>query len=156
MFRQFMIVCWVLFSLSVCVAADDQTGNEANVLTAYSLRCYEGELIGNECVGGYWMTNQPQKFRVVIDTQVVVSWWPDMPVWTPTKYNDCAIASLHHWTCRYDDRSGEFGFRDGQYYQEASVARTPDDLTVDQARWLEVQEDDGKAILEHRRKKSQE
>ena len=114
----------LLFSISNASQAD-----EANVVTVYTIKCYEGELVGDECVGGYWLTNQQQKFRILIEQQVVLSWFPGLSeMVSPVKYSDCAIASSTHWTCHYSDGSGEFGFRGGKYFSEFSR-----DISVEQS-----------------------
>ena len=41
----------------------------------------------------------------------------------PMKYTDCAVIDIDNWTCAYDDKSGKFGFRGGDYYTE-SLDRT--------------------------------
>lgn len=137
--------------------------DEANVVTVYTIRCYEGELVGDECVDGYWLTNQQQKFRVLIEQQTVISWFPSNPGVSPVKHNDCAVASIEHWTCRYSDSSGAFGYRSGKYFIESSRDTSAEQreksrklwgqITVDKERWLTVQERGDEAILEHHRQR---
>ena len=33
------------------------------------------------------------------------------------KYNDCAILTVDDWKCTYPDKSGSFGFRDGEFWR---------------------------------------
>ncbi|MEX2125584.1 MAG: hypothetical protein WD795_16975 [Woeseia sp.] len=139
------------------VAADNLPIDEDNVLTIYTIECYEGELVGEECVGGYWLTNQPMRYRVLVDQQVVVSWFPELPTVPPDKHTNCAVASVERWTCWYRDGSGEFGFREGEYYDEAGETleeierqrRAWGQIYVDEERWLEVQDHGEEAIREH-------
>lgn len=37
----------------------------------------------------------------------------------PKRYTDCAVIDIDNWTYEYDDKSGKFGFRDGDYYEES-------------------------------------
>lgn len=157
---QFLVIC-ALLMMARQVAGNDPASDEANVVTVYTIKCYEGELVGDECVGGFWLTNQQEKYRVLIEHQAVVSWFPSLSEVSPVKHTDCAIASLDHWTCRYSDNSGEFGFRSGKYFSEFSRDTSTEQteksrkfwgqMTVDKERWLAVQERGEEAILEHRR-----
>ncbi len=148
----------VVLLLSITNASQ---ADEANVVTEYTIQCYEGELVGDECVGGYWLTNQQTKYRVLIEQQIVVSWFPGLSEWqSPEKHTNCAIASLDNWTCRYSDNSGIFGFRSGTYFYEfpsgtsaeqaEKIRESWGQITVDKERWLTVQERGDEAILEHR------
>ena len=58
----------------------------------------------------------PKKYR--IDGQVVVKQVGDFE---PSRYNDCAVINDDNWTCTYDDNSGKFGFRGGDYFTEALI-----------------------------------
>ena len=138
--------------------------DEANVVTEYMIQCYEGELVGDECVGGYWLTNQQTKYRVLIEQQIVISWLPGLSeLQSPVKHTNCAIASLDNWTCRYSDNSPHFGFRNGKYFyefpsetsaeQKEKLRKSWRQITVDKERWLTVQERGDEAILEHRRQR---
>ena len=149
----------LLLSISNASQAD-----EANVVTEYTIACYEGELVGDECVGGYWLTNQQVKYRVLIEQQIVVSWFPGLLEWrSPVKHTNCAIASLDNWTCRYYENSGNFGFRNGKYFyefpsetsaeQKEKTRKSWGQINVDKERWLTIQERGDEAILEHRRQR---
>ncbi len=35
------------------------------------------------------------------------------------KYKDCAVVNVDYWRCKYSDKSGSFGFHDGEYWQSS-------------------------------------
>ncbi|OEJ69629.1 hypothetical protein [Magnetovibrio blakemorei] len=59
------------------------------------------------------LTASPITYR--ISDQIVVG---QIGNFEPTKYTNCAVVDDENWTCTYDDKSGKFGFRDGDYYTE--------------------------------------
>lgn len=53
----------------------------------------------------------PTRYR--INEQWVVSQTAD---YEPKRYTNCAVIDTENWTCTYDDKSGKFGFRGGEYF----------------------------------------
>tara|TARA_R110002167_G_scaffold365406_1_gene589932 strand:+ start:6388 stop:6840 length:453 start_codon:yes stop_codon:yes gene_type:complete len=81
------------------------------------------------------------KYR--IDGQIVIAQINDFP---PVSYKDCSVMDIENWNCRYEDGSGQFGLKDGDYYaiphfgpERFSVSRFR--YVMNHVHWLWIEED---------------
>jgi ABC-type oligopeptide transport system substrate-binding subunit len=94
-----LLACIALLLTAAC--SEDRTINK------YSLRKVDPK----QSYGHEWLTLNPTTYR--IETDFVVS----ETVGILIKHNNCTILSKDDWECRYNDYSGSFGFRNGQFWE---------------------------------------
>lgn len=92
------LVLSFMFLVSAC--------GEEGVITAYPL----GK--ANPTTGHEWITWNPTTYRVGKD-RVIGKTLGEL-----TDYRICKVLTTEDWECTYKDRSGNFGFRNGDYWEE--------------------------------------
>ena len=90
----------VLIALLLIACGDDET------ITVYELEKSDPHGYGHE-----WLPLHPTTYRVGNDK--VISETAGML----SEFGDCIIMTTENWECRYDDGSGVFGFRKGEYWE---------------------------------------
>jgi len=80
-------------------------------ITSYSAMC--AITVTNNRCAKHSFTMGPTTYKVFPNEQTVVYRVKGLPVERLTK---CAVADRKNWTCRYNDESAEFGFKNGKYF----------------------------------------
>jgi hypothetical protein len=116
-------------------------------VTAYSIQCKE-KPIGNYCEEPEYVIT-PIYYEVDADNQIVLCWIKGFEIEKLTK---CAIKDRYNWTCKYNDESAKFGFRNGSYfyYSLQDSNDRPDEFNecyVSRYKYLEVYCKDKKSEL---------
>lgn len=94
-----LLACMVLLLTAAC--------SEDHTVTVYSLK----KVDPTQSYGHQWLPLNPATYR--IGTDIVVSEIAGFL----RKHKNCKILSDDDWECRYEDNSGSFGFRNGQYWE---------------------------------------
>ena len=81
--------------------------SEKNTVTEYSLQKVDPK----ESYGHDWLPLNPTTYRVGNNSVTSET------VGILDKYDDCKIMSLENWECKYSDGSGNFGFRNGDFWR---------------------------------------
>ena len=82
-------------------------------ITEYPLFCEKKNYINYLCNGG-WLPLNPTTYKPNADKQQVIYWsWAVPQIETLTK---CTVIDRKNWTCKFDDGSAEFGFKNGHYW----------------------------------------
>lgn len=101
-----------LFITWVTISTYGDIGFLKGEISEYSYLCI-GDVRDFTC-DGYW---SPQgsfaTYKVNSKSHEVIS----KSNYGVTRYKDCAVSDRKNWTCTFEDKSGEFGFRDGVYYR---------------------------------------
>jgi len=82
-------------------------------ITAYPLHCDKDKYINYQCIEK-WLPLNPTSYKPNVSNQQVFSWTRATSF--IEKYTKCPVLNRRNWTCKYDDGSGEFGFKNGQYW----------------------------------------
>lgn len=93
-------------------------------ITEYSLLCDKKDYINYQCTKK-WLPLRPTTYKPNISKQQVLYWTHGLRDIETLK--KCSVVNRKNWTCRYDDESAEFGFKDGQYW-EISLSYSISDL----------------------------
>ena len=101
------IIAWILF------ATYGSTNRDTVVVYELILR--------DEPKAGYpeWIDLRPTLYR--ISGQNVVE---QIEGFVPKRYNDCAVIDIENCVCNYSDKSGEFGFNDGDYIADGKPPKS--------------------------------
>lgn len=81
-------------------------------ITEYSIICKEKPIL-NKCDNPKY-TLSKTNYKVIPNRQEVVYWVEDF---SPERLTKCAIRNKKNWSCKYNDESAEFGFKDGNFYE---------------------------------------
>lgn len=101
-------------------------------ITAYTLICDKENYINYQCKTK-WLPLNPTTYKPNYNKQQVLHWTLN-DIETLTK---CSVADRKNWTCKYNDESAEFGFKNGQFWEISlgkniyGVESVSDDLTVE-------------------------
>ena len=98
-----IISSWKFFNIS---------GLFNSEITEYSIMCKE-KVEWNQCENPNYPLNKTI-YKVLVQRQEVVYWINDFP---PERLTKCAIRDKKNWSCKYNDESAEFGFRNGIFYE---------------------------------------
>lgn len=108
-------------------------------ISAYPVQCKTKPEYGI-CKTEPEYTLNKSTYKVNKQRQEVVHWISDFP---PDRYTDCAIRDKNNWECTYDDRSGSFGFSNGNFSSYSLKENSTDvfDKTyyVSRREWLDIQ-----------------
>ena len=77
-------------------------------LINYNWKKYSSDLVPIYVVQkseGRTFSHNKSIYRVIVDTQSVVYWYPGVS--SPKRMKDCAIADKFNWQCTYSDNSGK-------------------------------------------------
>jgi hypothetical protein len=88
------------------------------------LSCDKDKYINYQCTEK-WLPFNPTTYKPDIKNRVVFYWVDDSPVKKLTK---CAVVNRKNWTCKYNDESAEFGFKNGDYWNVSLTNNITDDL----------------------------
>lgn len=88
-------------------------------ITEYPLACAPEDYVDYKCTKK-WLPLNTTSFKPNKSKQEVISGMNGFP--GLETYKKCSVLNRRNWTCIYDDESGEFGFKGGDYY---SISLTP-------------------------------
>ncbi len=92
-------------------------------ITEYSLSCDKEKYVNYRCLEK-WLPLNPTTYKPNTNKQQVL-YWTLSDIQTLKK---CSVVNRKNWTCRYDDESAEFGFKDGQFWEASLGKSISDDL----------------------------
>ena len=81
-------------------------------ITEYSLSCDKKNYINYNCTER-WLPLNPTTYKPNVSKQQVL-YWTFSEIQT---LNKCSVVDRKNWTCKYNDESAEFGFKDGQFWE---------------------------------------
>lgn len=92
-------------------------------ITQYSLSCDKKNYVNYRCTEK-WLPLNPTTYKPNVDKQQVLHWTLS-DIQTLKK---CSVVNRKNWTCKYNDESAEFGFKDGQFWEVSLGKSVSDDL----------------------------
>lgn len=81
-------------------------------ITEYPVMCKEKPVL-NRC-DNLEYTLSKTTYKVISNRQEVIYWVEDF---SPERLTKCAIKDKKNWSCKYNDESAEFGFKDGKFWE---------------------------------------
>lgn len=94
-------------------------------ITEYSLSCDKKNYINYRCTEK-WLPLNPSTYKPNTNKQQVLYWsHATSNINTLTK---CSVVDRKNWTCKYNDESAEFGFKNGQFWEVSLEKNVSDDL----------------------------
>lgn len=92
-------------------------------ITAHSLSCDKKDYINYQCTEK-WLPLNPTTYKPNVNKQQVL-YWTLSDIQTLSK---CSVVNRKNWTCRYNDESAEFGFKNGQFWEVSLGESVSDEL----------------------------
>jgi hypothetical protein len=94
-------------------------------ITEHSLSCKKDKYINHRCAEK-WLPLNSVTYKPDKKNQKVFYWHETSPeIQTLTK---CAVVDRKNWTCKFNDESAEFGFKNGDYW---NVSLTRNNISDD-------------------------
>lgn len=90
-------------------------------ITEYPVQCKEKVSL-NRCNNPYYTLGRTT-YKVLPNRQEVLYW--NEAISNIEKLTKCAVKDRKNWSCKYNDESAEFGFRDGQFWHISAGKSTP-------------------------------
>lgn len=92
-------------------------------ITEYSLSCDKKDFVNYQCTKK-WLPLNPTTYKPIVNKQQVL-YWTLSDIQTLSK---CSVVDRKNWTCRYNDESAEFGFKNGQFWEVSLEKSVSDEL----------------------------
>jgi len=81
-------------------------------ITEYSLLCNKEDYVNYWCTKK-WLPLNPTTYKPSVARQEVIN----STLGSYETLTKCSIVNRRNWTCKYNDESGEFGFKNGQFWE---------------------------------------
>jgi hypothetical protein len=116
--KQFFRIVFVILVIGILYYFFD-FGFLNGEITEYSLSCDKDKYVNYQCTEK-WLTRASTTYKPDKKNQRVFYWVGTFPeIKTLTK---CSVVDRENWTCKFNDESAEFGFKDGDYWEIVSIS----------------------------------